>query len=444
MGVFAKSMDGEYDVIVLGTGLKECIISGLLSVEGKKVLHMDRNDYYGGESASINLQQLFKKFKNGAEPPANLGASRDYNVDLIPKFIMASGLLVKMLVKTDVTKYLEFKVVEGSYVYKGGKIHKVPATEKEALSSSLMGLLEKRRFKKFLEFTATWETGKGTNYKGLDPDKVTMKELFKKFSLDDATAEFTGHAIALHLNDDYLNEPAGQTLAKVRLYFESLSRHLKSPYIYPLYGLGELPQAFARLSAIYGGTYMLDMPIDEIIMEGGKAAGVRSGKEVAKATCVIGDPSYFPDRVEKTGQVVRVICLLDHPIPSAKNADSTQIIIPQKQVGRNSDIYVTAVSASHMVVPAGMFLAMVSTTVETSNPEKECEPGLQLLGNIVEQFVIVSDSYAPKDDGTSSQVYISATFDATSHFETTCWDVADIYKRVTGKELDLTVPESDE
>jgi len=48
-------MDEEYDVIVLGTGLKECIISGLLSVDGLKVLHMDRNDYYGGESSSLNL-----------------------------------------------------------------------------------------------------------------------------------------------------------------------------------------------------------------------------------------------------------------------------------------------------------------------------------------------------------------------------------------------------
>lgn len=44
-------------VIVLGTGLTECILSGLLSVEGKKVLHMDRNDYYGGDSASLNLTQ---------------------------------------------------------------------------------------------------------------------------------------------------------------------------------------------------------------------------------------------------------------------------------------------------------------------------------------------------------------------------------------------------
>lgn len=30
-------MDETYDAIVLGTGLKECIISGLLSVDGLKV-----------------------------------------------------------------------------------------------------------------------------------------------------------------------------------------------------------------------------------------------------------------------------------------------------------------------------------------------------------------------------------------------------------------------
>lgn len=40
-------------MIVLGTGLTECILSGIMSVNGKKVLHMDRNPYYGGESASI-------------------------------------------------------------------------------------------------------------------------------------------------------------------------------------------------------------------------------------------------------------------------------------------------------------------------------------------------------------------------------------------------------
>ncbi|KAF5277651.1 hypothetical protein FQA39_LY06144, partial [Lamprigera yunnana] len=118
-------MDEEYDAIVLGTGLKECILSGMLSVSGKKVLHVDRNKYYGGESASIcPLDELFSKFC--APPPdESYGRGRDWNVDLIPKFLMANGQLVKLLIHTGVTRYLEFKSVEGSYVYKGGKISKV-------------------------------------------------------------------------------------------------------------------------------------------------------------------------------------------------------------------------------------------------------------------------------------------------------------------------------
>jgi Rab GDP dissociation inhibitor len=44
----ADEIAPEYDVIVLGTGLTECILSGVLSVKGKKVLHIDRNDHYGG------------------------------------------------------------------------------------------------------------------------------------------------------------------------------------------------------------------------------------------------------------------------------------------------------------------------------------------------------------------------------------------------------------
>lgn len=72
---------------------------------------------------------------------------------------------------------------------------------------------------------------------------------------------------------------------------------LTSPYIYPLYGLGELPQAFARLSAVHGGTYMLDRPDVEVVYDNGVAVGVKAGGETAKAKLVVGDPSYFPNRV---------------------------------------------------------------------------------------------------------------------------------------------------
>jgi Rab GDP dissociation inhibitor len=44
------------------------------------------------------------QFRGGDEPPNNLGSNRDYNVDLIPKFIMACGDLVKILLHTKVTR----------------------------------------------------------------------------------------------------------------------------------------------------------------------------------------------------------------------------------------------------------------------------------------------------------------------------------------------------
>lgn len=85
-------MDEKYDVIVLGTGLTECIISGLLAVEGKRVLHLDKSSYYGGECASLTLEQAWEHFEGTTDYPKDLGRSKDYNIDLIPKFIMSQGL----------------------------------------------------------------------------------------------------------------------------------------------------------------------------------------------------------------------------------------------------------------------------------------------------------------------------------------------------------------
>jgi Rab GDP dissociation inhibitor len=436
-------MDEEYDCIVLGTGFKECVLSGLLSVDGLKVLHMDRNNYYGGESASLNLEQLYQKFRN-ASPPSSLGANREYNVDLIPKFIMASGILVKMLIHTDVTRYLEFKSVDGSYVVVQGKVHKVPATDTEALKSPLMGMFEKRRCKKFFMYVQEYEENNPKTHQGYDLRSMPMKELFVKFGLEADTIDFIGHSLALHTDDAYLEQPALPTVERIRLYCESLARYSKSPYIYPLYGLGELPQAFARLSAIYGGTYMLNKPIDEIVMEGGKVVGVKSEGEVARCKFVIGDPSYFPHKVRQQGSVVRTICILDHPIPNTNNAESCQVIIPQKQVGRHSDIYIGCISSSHNVCARGKWIAIASTTVETNDPERELAPAFNLMGPILEKFTSVSPLYVPTDDGTSDKIFVSTSYDATSHFETTCTDILDIYKRVTGKDVDLSPPPKSE
>ena len=114
-------MNTTYDVIVLGTGLKECMLAGLLAKfpkktpgeekkEGAKILQLDRNGYYGSDSASLNLTNLWKHFRPNTEVPKQYGENRDWNVDLIPKYIMANGSLVKLLLKTNVSQYLEWKL----------------------------------------------------------------------------------------------------------------------------------------------------------------------------------------------------------------------------------------------------------------------------------------------------------------------------------------------
>ncbi|XP_047312017.1 guanosine nucleotide diphosphate dissociation inhibitor At5g09550 [Impatiens glandulifera] len=434
-------MDEEYDVVVLGTGLKECILSGLLSVDGLKVLHMDRNEYYGGESTSLNLNQLWKRFRDGEATPEKLGSSKEYNVDMIPKFIMANGALVRVLIHTDVTKYLHFKAVDGGYVYNKGKIYKVPATDVEALKSPLMGLFEKRRARKFFIYVQDYEDDDPKSHEGLDLTKVTAKELISKYGLDDDTIDFIGHALSLHKDDSYLDQPALDFVKRVKLYSESLARFQGgSPYIYPMYGLGELPQAFARLSAVYGGTYMLNKPECKVEFDGdGNVTGVTSEGETAKCKKVVCDPSYLPDKVTKVGRVARAICIMSHPIPNTDDAHSVQVILPQKQLGRKSDMYLFCCSYSHNVAPKDKFIAFVATEAETDNPEEELKPGIELLGPVDEIFFDTYDRYEPTNQHVVGNCFISKSYDATTHFESTVDDVIELYSQITGKTLDLSV-----
>ncbi|KAJ0388305.1 hypothetical protein COL922a_000568 [Colletotrichum nupharicola] len=443
----------EYDVIVLGTGLTECILSGVLSVKGKKVLHIDRNDHYGGEAASVNLETLFKKHGNynkGEEPWTKYGRLNDWNIDLVPKFLMSSGELTNILVSTDVTRYLEFKQVAGSYVQQGqgakAQVAKVPSDAGEALRSPLMGIFEKRRMKSFIEWIGTFDRKDTATHKGLDINNCAMKEVYDKFGLETGTRDFIGHAMALFTTDEYLTKPGGapEAIERIRLYGTSVARYGKSPYIYPLYGLGELPQGFARLSAIYGGTYMLNTNVDEVTYEGGRAVGIKATmtgveemKFETKAKMILGDPSYFPGKVKPIGQVLRAICVLKHPLSHTNDSDSCQLIIPQSQIGRKNDIYIACVSSAHNVCPKGYWIAIVSTIAETgANHHLELQPGLDRLGQIEEQFMGAPiPIYEPTDDGRADNVFVSKSYDASSHFESTTDDVKDIYRRATGEEL---------
>ncbi len=94
--------------------------------------------------------------------------------------------------------------------------------------------------------------------------------------------------------------------------------------------------------------------------------------------------------------------------------------------------------------------------------ERELAAALPLIHPALEIFYDIYDEFDPVDDGelsfhrffhlprmllglcwpftvgTANKLFISKTYDATSHFETAITDVLDIYRRIMGKELVLT------
>lgn len=54
----------------------------------------------------------------------------------------------------------------------------------------------------------------------------------------------------------------------------------------------------------------------------------------------------------------------------------------------HADIYISVVSYSHNVAADGVYIATVSTMAETTNPEKEIQPGLDLLEPIMQKLVM--------------------------------------------------------
>jgi len=76
------------------------------------------------------------------------------------------------------------------------------------------------------------------------------------------------------------------------------------------------------------------------------------------------------------------------------------------------------VSYSHLICAKGIYVAIISATVETDHPEQEIQPAVGLLGDILEMFVSVSNVYEPLTEGSASNLWVTSSYDATSHFET--------------------------
>jgi len=386
------------------------------------------------------------------KPPEQYGENRDWNVDLIPKYVLSDSDLVKLLFKTGVHHYLEWRSIDGTFVYQWdeggifsspkGTIHKVPGNDSEAFKSSLMGLFEKNRCRKFFQYIQDFDEKNEKTWNKIKPTEPFNK-IVKYFGLEVNTTDFIGHAVALNTNDDFLDQSSMTTINNIRTYMSSVGRYGDSPFIYPVYGLSGLAEGFSRMCALYNGTYMLNRDCDEILYDKeGKFRGIKSQGEEAYGKLLIGDPTYIfkqdKKKVKQIGRIIRCICILDHPVKDTKDLASTQIILPQRQIKRKNDIFIATLNYTHCVCKKGYYLAIISTVVETDNPEKELKPAFDVIGKVLDTFITITPQYEPVDESFKDNVYITKSFTALSHFNQDTDDVLKMYTKITGEELDLT------
>jgi len=68
-----------------------------------------------------------------------------------------------------------------------------------------------------------------------------------------------------------------------------------------------------------------------------------------------------------------------------------------------------------------------------------------LLGPVFEKFVTIAPLEEPAESGEDDQIFITRSYDATSHFETVVDDIHDVWRRATnGKKLELKMRPDDE
>ncbi|CAH0669284.1 unnamed protein product [Spodoptera exigua] len=297
----------DFQVIVVGTGMVESIVAAACSRIGKNVLHLDSSDHYGGLWASYNfdgLQKFIKevnsdpkrqlqvynlaekwyiekesaqdekKEEGGEEKPeeakaepakkvwsqANFSAEyRKFNIDMTPKLLFSRGPLVELLISSNIARYAEFRCVTRVLTWLNDRLMPVPCSRADVFATEAVGIVEKRQLMKMLTSIVGYNEEEMNN-EFKDWNDKTFKEYLAHKGLTPNLIHYVLYAIAGGTN----NMPCLEGVKECKKFLMSLGRYGNTPFLWPMYGSGELPQCFCRLCAVFGGVYCLNRPIDKV------------------------------------------------------------------------------------------------------------------------------------------------------------------------------------
>ncbi|KAM3910510.1 rab proteins geranylgeranyltransferase component A 1 [Leptodactylus fuscus] len=254
---------------------------------------------------------------------------RRFNIDLVSKFLYSRGLLIDLLIKSNVSRYTEFKNVTRILTYHDGRIEQVPCSRADVFSSKQLSMIEKRTLMKFLTFCADYEQHP-EEYQ--DHQDGTFSEFLQSKRLSPSLQHFVLCSIAMVTKST--NTVDG--LKATQHFLRCLGRYGNTPFLFHMYGLGEIPQCFCRMSAVFGGIYCLHHSLRGLLVDTQssecKAVVDSRGKRIRCRYVVIED-SYLPESVCTQvcyRQISRAILITDRSILRSDQEISVLTVPPDE------------------------------------------------------------------------------------------------------------------
>jgi RAB protein geranylgeranyltransferase component A len=68
----------------------------------------------------------------------------------MPSLMYANGIMVKWILRANIGHYIQFRCLDGIYVYFDQTIHRVPSSRSDIFNSTSLSLLEKRLLTRFI------------------------------------------------------------------------------------------------------------------------------------------------------------------------------------------------------------------------------------------------------------------------------------------------------
>ncbi|KAH9510030.1 hypothetical protein Btru_044867 [Bulinus truncatus] len=293
---------------------------------------------------------------------------RKYCIDISPKILFCSGELVDLLIQSDVARYCEFRSVSRVLTILNDKLQQVPCSRADVFSSKLVSLIEKRLMMKFLQFAADYDSNPQEYKDFLDKPFV---EFLKSKKLTPNIQHYIQHAIAM-VTDSGLTQ---EGLRKTKTFLQSLGRYGNTAFLFPLYGTGELPQAFSRLSAVFGGIYCLTTTASHLIADADNkcCAVVTSNGQRISCRYLITECSYLPSsyvlRINNR-KISRAIFITDSSIlPTESSELSLLHYVSPKNPER--PVTVLELPSSACVCPKDTFIVHLTKVLSCEDPEED-------------------------------------------------------------------------